>query len=106
MVISIFFTSSGVSRRPRFGEDCAVQTPDIRKHAAATNTTDLDVNIFHRPVSIDSPALNAVEVIRLARRILCDPFGARGLDFALFIRGPAHQNGAPSVPLPGQPKSR
>ncbi len=90
-VMSTFRISSGVSGRPRLGP-CAPQTDAIRQNASTgKRRSTLSVDILHRPIGLNAPALNPVKVVSLSRRILRNPAGACRLRAARFVRGPAHQ---------------
>src|ERR1700722_12415270 len=131
-VISSLRISSGGSGRPRLG-CCASHTTGSKQSTAAGNSNAhlnagpnvglkislsidnltipdrnavLNIDILHRPIRFHTPALNAVEVIRLARRVLRDPRRSARLHIAFFIRGPAHEHRWPPVPLPCQPEPR
>src|SRR5207302_7558458 len=88
-VMSSLLISSGVSGRPRLG-CCALHTDEMRQSAVA-GKKNLNINMFHRPIRLNPPALNTVEVIELDWRILRNPSGSGGLHFALLISGSAHQ---------------
>src|SRR5438445_13886044 len=104
-VRSSLLISSGVRGRPRLG-CCASHKGANRKSAAADNRiSNLDIDMLHRPIPFDTPALNTVEVIELARRILGAPGRPGGLHFALFISGPAHQDRRLAIPLPRKAKA-
>src|SRR5665213_4558372 len=64
-VISIFATSSAVRTRPAF---CCAKHPNANRSGA-----NLDIDILHRAVGFDAPALNSIEVIELSGRILRNP---------------------------------
>src|ERR1700688_5064381 len=100
--MSIFRISSGVSGRPRLGP-CAPQTDGSRKNATTgKRQAYLSVDILHRPISLNAPTLNAVEVVPLAWRILSDPASSGWLRAARLVRGPAHQRGGAPIPVPRQ----
>src|SRR5579864_9846396 len=104
--MSTFRISSGVSGRPRLGL-CARQTAGARNKSTPENwRVNLSVNILHRPIGFNAPALNAVKVILLARRILSHPVGSRRLRAARLVGSAAHQRGGPPIPLPRQAEAR
>src|SRR6185312_13469784 len=78
-VMSSLRTSSGVSARPRPGV-CACSAA-----ARQRSNADLNINILHRPIGLDAPALNAVEVVELPGSVLRQPSRPSGLDFPGFV---------------------
>src|ERR1700742_5082459 len=70
--------------------------------AARTSRSGLSIDVLHRVVGADLPALNAVILIELRVGIRLFPLGARGLDIPSFIGGAALQHDRLAVPLPGQ----
>src|SRR6185369_2643011 len=104
MLVSQAAISSGLTSRPRFGPAKAVPATKITEAIRTRVLEILPVDIANFSFRAYAPGLNRVVVIRVARRVLANPFFTGRLDVPFLINGPALQQYGASIPVPWKSK--
>src|SRR5579863_7738903 len=93
-------TSQALSRAGSAG------APKCGAAAAKRNRSGLSIDVLHRVIGPNLPALDGVALIELRRGKRRFPLRARGLEIALVVGRAALQHYRLAVPVPGQPEPR